>query len=64
MLNYEENVHKRKCYKNICCIHLILNVKGYVIGLLTQFSCYLLVISETLKLNNFTQYYTKEDITV
>ena len=49
MLNYEENVHKNaKKYLlhsfNLECHRL------YVKGLLAQFSCYLLVISETLKI--------------
>ena len=49
MLNYEENVHKNaKKYLlhsfNLECHRL------YVTGLLTQFSCCLLVISETLRI--------------
>ena len=49
MLNCEENVHKNaKKYLlhsfNFECQKL------YVTGLLTQFSCYLLVIPETLKI--------------
>ena len=47
MLNYEENVHKNA--KKYLLHSFRMSQVIYVTGLLTQFSCCLLVISETLK---------------